>query len=436
MATAAAIVWGYFYDALSEDYLSDADKAIIRRYKRSKFSTKVIPWVDQKWRAVNGLFSKGQRSSKHRPLSREKRAEGLSKFILTLSDQQLITGLAILIGALTNRCRVTMYEFRVVVSLAWFSSTTHLATLSVLQHYFFHNKVVRNWRIFGMVSVMILLIFSLIAQTGVAPQTTPLQCGIDKLGLAASNPFGGGWPGQNNSTTSLQFVSTAIYQTYGNAPVFLPILYICAGLVFTYYYRVTSLYHPGVSRISGFESLAQTRLRFLLRRGKHHTVRNTSERTVPATNGLDDPKEFATLWDQMKLGFYAFEYLRCFGPRKITREDIQHIFSEASVDERSRFLQYLRRQPRKLTPRYRIIVGTLVYDGSFISQIPGILFDIGFGISQVASVRWVFAPLLSPISSRMDFGQIVPIFLLSLPMLVAAEIYYGKLPLYSSAAVF
>ena len=55
---------------------------------------------------------------------------------------------------------LTGFEFSIVVSLAWFSSTTHLATLDVLRHYFFSHALVRNIRILGMVVVLTLLSFS------------------------------------------------------------------------------------------------------------------------------------------------------------------------------------------------------------------------------------------------------------------------------------
>lgn len=68
-------------------------------------STSLLPWLGQKWRAVKILIAKlflsNYVSTKH--LAREKRTEGLTKFILTLSDQQLVTGLAVLIGSLSNR---------------------------------------------------------------------------------------------------------------------------------------------------------------------------------------------------------------------------------------------------------------------------------------------------------------------------------------------
>jgi hypothetical protein len=207
LATIIAILWGYFNDALPEDYPSKSDNYIISIYQESKFSRTVLPWFQQKWDAVKRPISKffldEQAAIAHYSLSRDKRTEALVKFTLSLSDQQLITGLAILIGALGNRCKVSLYEFRVVVSLAWFSSTTHLATLAVLERYFIENRIVRNWRVAGMLSLMVLLVFSLLTQIAGIPRTVPLQCGFGYLFM---QDYEG--PEFNLSTVSLSGNST------------------------------------------------------------------------------------------------------------------------------------------------------------------------------------------------------------------------------------
>ena len=108
----------------------------------------------------------------------EARQEVLTRFILTLSDQQLVTGLAILIGAVSNQRILSVYEFSVVLSLAWFSSTTHLATLDALREYFLEHKVVRSWRVGGMLSLLVLLSYCLVVVVFAQPlgETVPVQC--------------------------------------------------------------------------------------------------------------------------------------------------------------------------------------------------------------------------------------------------------------------
>ncbi|PGH07938.1 hypothetical protein AJ79_06146 [Helicocarpus griseus UAMH5409] len=117
-------------------------------------------------------------------LSKSERSQVLTRFVLALSDQQLATGLAILTAGIANRCRISLYEFQVVTSLAWFSSTTHLATLYVLRHYLISHPALRHWRVFAILVSMILLCFAVItlniAGLSSGPTqinfVTPLQC--------------------------------------------------------------------------------------------------------------------------------------------------------------------------------------------------------------------------------------------------------------------
>lgn len=112
--------------------------------------------------------------------ARRLRKDGIVEFILTLSDQQLVTGLAILIAGVMNLKHLTRFEFIAVHSLAWFSSTTHLATLDCLREYFNIHKVPRNARVIGIVCFLVLLVAAiviraLIAMSGMEPYQ-PLYC--------------------------------------------------------------------------------------------------------------------------------------------------------------------------------------------------------------------------------------------------------------------
>jgi hypothetical protein len=68
----------------------------------------------------------------------KKRKEAVEEFIVTLSDQQLVTGLAILIAGFV-KCDISVYSFENVSAIAWFSCTTHLATLTILKRYINSN---------------------------------------------------------------------------------------------------------------------------------------------------------------------------------------------------------------------------------------------------------------------------------------------------------
>ena len=56
----------------------------------------------------------------------------LSKNLLSLSDTQLLTGLAIQITAMIKHCSMSVYHFRIVVDLAFLTTVTHLLTVVTL----------------------------------------------------------------------------------------------------------------------------------------------------------------------------------------------------------------------------------------------------------------------------------------------------------------
>ena len=86
----------------------------------------------------------------------------IQKLVLTLSDQQLLTGIAVLVAAFWTHCSISVYHFALVNDLAWFSATVHVITLGVLPAYFHspERHVQRNWRVALMIVTACLLIAS------------------------------------------------------------------------------------------------------------------------------------------------------------------------------------------------------------------------------------------------------------------------------------
>lgn len=77
------------------------------------------------------------RSMLHVTQTSEKWNMALESAVITFSDTQIITGIAILLcGYIQLPLGISTYHWQVVVSLAWFSSLTHLLTLSSLHGYF------------------------------------------------------------------------------------------------------------------------------------------------------------------------------------------------------------------------------------------------------------------------------------------------------------
>ena len=88
----------------------------------------------------------------------------IQKLVLSLSDQQLLTGLAVLIAGFWTHCNISVYHFALVNDLAWMSSAVHLTTLSVLHDYLLKRPTLRNWRVVLMVAMALLLVASNVMQ--------------------------------------------------------------------------------------------------------------------------------------------------------------------------------------------------------------------------------------------------------------------------------
>ena len=84
--------------------------------------------------------------------------EPLDKAVLLFSDQQIVTGIALLASGYSQLpSGLDAYHWQIVVYLAWFSSFTHLTTLTVLRNYFQKNPATRSWRIIFMIVTVSLL---------------------------------------------------------------------------------------------------------------------------------------------------------------------------------------------------------------------------------------------------------------------------------------
>ncbi len=85
----------------------------------------------------------------------------IERVILNLSDQQLLTGIAILVSGLIKHRTISLYHFTVISDLAWFSSYVHMTSLILLQDYLRDRPQLRNWQ--G--SLMLLMLNLLMSST-------------------------------------------------------------------------------------------------------------------------------------------------------------------------------------------------------------------------------------------------------------------------------
>lgn len=82
--------------------------------------------------------------------------------ILAMSDLQIITGISILIsGFIQLHQGLSSYHWTVIVDLAWFSSLTHMACLTLLKNYLYNHPLQRAWRLLSMAGLAILLVIAI-----------------------------------------------------------------------------------------------------------------------------------------------------------------------------------------------------------------------------------------------------------------------------------
>ena len=117
--------------------------------------------------------------------------EALQRFMLALSDTQIVTGLAIFIIGFLKHCELSSYHFIVIMALGWFSFTTHLSTLSVLQGHLAKRRVEKAFRVLGIIATYVLLSISFVLLYSQRYNNVALQCRIAHMGLWAATKLRG-----------------------------------------------------------------------------------------------------------------------------------------------------------------------------------------------------------------------------------------------------
>ena len=88
--------------------------------------------------------------------------QALAEGVLAFSDTQVIQGIAILVAAFVNITELTVYDWQIVVYLAWMSSNVHLTTLTFLRDYLNERPTLCVIRIIGMFILLVLLLVAFV----------------------------------------------------------------------------------------------------------------------------------------------------------------------------------------------------------------------------------------------------------------------------------
>ncbi|KAI1174315.1 hypothetical protein F4777DRAFT_554627 [Nemania sp. FL0916] len=148
-----AIIWAYFKDALPANCYNEFDDFLLKRKVRDEDGERV---------------------------------RSLRSFILSLSDQQLVSGLALVIsiniirnGVQDLDTKISAYAYSNAVYLAYFSCIIHLATIAVLCDYLRDRAFLRNVRVAIMITIIGLLIQGL-TESWTSEQSITLRCATER----------------------------------------------------------------------------------------------------------------------------------------------------------------------------------------------------------------------------------------------------------------
>jgi hypothetical protein len=99
---------------------------------------------------------------------------------------------------------------------------------------------------------------------------------------------------------------------------------------------------------------------------------------------------------------------------------LKYMENKSKMKPRSAFLSKLQASTGLLN------ISDNIYECSLLTAAPPLAFMLAYGFTQMIYFRWLDAGFED--TTSMGFGQITPLFLLVLPILAAAEIYYGMCP--------
>ena len=411
--TFIALVVGYLSDSLPDTSLSQLDRACITKFSSIRWR----PWVKDGpisvllrrsmtiamgilgWDPAVADHDKGLEDDDISRNARERRSKGLAKFILALSDQQLVTGLAILIAGFVSPYSMSLYHFNIIAALGWFSSTIHLSTLAVLRVYFIEHPRLRDWRVGAMLSVLALLTIAQVVTTAsTLDNSVPFCCAFT-----------------SGSSEDLDLVSI------------ISIIVIVFFLGTAYTNRIVRLYTPYPEwSVQGWLVNA-----VVVAFHKRSPLSNLTEIAI-ACSKLPQVEQDKIRWKVNMRQQYLGQELVDVVIRSPSKSKAEQGVLWQNMNERRRYNAHyvlLGSGSSGWKRRFRFIVMMMMIEigHSFLGDLLTLLFGIVYGITQILVDR-SDEPSAGIVGSQnhISFGQLVPLLLILLPLFAAGEVYFGN----------
>lgn len=294
------------------------------------------------------------------------------RFMLALSDQQLITGPALLVAAYIRNRTLSLYHFKIIESLAWFSAAVHLVGLTTLQLYFMDRLHTIYWRILWAVLFL---------------------CGLSIAQFVLV------------TNTDMNYSIACVFKDY-NVPE-LPAQMFLNILIVSWLF---DLYMDAILPII-LRDLNWTFRRWLASKIKNGSLRfkgkdpvkSTASATSVTSHGECDPKTIAA-----------------------------QVLERFRQEETERYIAHAAWLSNCPAVRFRLYIGFYAFlngelERSFLSKIITAISVCVYGIVSVVKARDHEGYEIQGDQSTMGFGQIMPLLLLFLPVFSAMDIYPGML---------
>lgn len=106
------------------------------------------------------------------PILSELWFETLHGVTIFLSDQFIVTGIALLVTGYSQTCKVSIYHFEIITWLVWITSTSHQLSLTTMRDYLRKHSRVLYLRVVGM-TIMFIMLFVALALAGATLSPDP-----------------------------------------------------------------------------------------------------------------------------------------------------------------------------------------------------------------------------------------------------------------------
>ena len=367
--TFCALLVGYISDSIPDTTINRIDYLMVERVRKLLSLSPLRGGLTQEQRVTRN--TQAYRQAKRR------RINTLERFVLALSDQQLVTGIAILIAGYIKPCSMDLYHFQILAALAWFSSTTHLSTLALVRDYLINHSLIRTWRVAGMVIMLIML---LAAQVFLEPgdlASPSIYCTMETF----------------KSDQNLKNIVNPIG--------------IILFLLLSYGNNIIRLYSndSNISLFGWLFRVVEDSLGMTISTGPQSMNQHTTKLSLASEKGTGKEHRERERDASLKLTLHSLNQGRTKRGKSIGNGFV------AAVHTRYEILVYLLQE----------------IDESFIGKILWIIFGNAYGIIGIILARWQSYVNIELIGNEneMGFGQIVPLLLMLLPVLAAGEAYYG-----------